>query len=315
MSSPAVGHWREYRVARDDGDVRVYIAHDDNPKPIVLVIHGSGCAPLITVDADGALRDTSLFQDVIGARLDALHFAMIEKRGVVPLRFSADMSQQEKLDAFERASKECTAGYLQNVTKSARVSDVMAAVRALAPQAWTRHIILIGHSEGTHVVTGVLRDLKDVEVTAAGLLASAGPIPFYSGYVARDPGDRDQFQSTFDRVRMLQRADDDVMYQGLPARRWKTFWLQSTPIEDVRDSVVPLFVAQGTRDGTTLAADLFALEAIRQQPSRALRYVVVDEGDHAFETPGKKSQVPALIDDFISWSLDAQRGTGIAVLK
>jgi hypothetical protein len=40
------------------------------------------------------------------------------------------------------------------------------------------------------------------------------------------------------------------------------FLVDGTPIEDVRDSTVPLFVAQGTRDDTTLPADLFTLEAI-----------------------------------------------------
>jgi hypothetical protein len=82
-------------------------------------------------------------------------------------------------------------------------------------------------------------------IAAAALFASAGPTPFYGGYVARGAGDRQQFQSVFDRIRKLQSAEDDSMYQGLPARRWKTFWLDSTPIDDVRDSTVPLFVAQG----------------------------------------------------------------------
>ena len=114
---------------------------------------------------------------------------------------------------------------------------------------------------------------------------------------------------------MLQRAEDDFMHEGLPARRWKTFWLDSTPMEDVRDSTVPLFVAQGSRDDSTLAADLFALEAIRQQPRRAIRYVVVERGDHAFETPDGKSHVSELFDDFVRWALDGKRQTSLATIK
>jgi hypothetical protein len=176
-----------------------------------------------------------------------------------------------------------------------------------------KEIVLAGHSEGSHVVTGVLRRLGQPTIVAAGLFASAAPIPFYAGYAARG-ADSARFREVFDRVRMLQRADDDLMYQGLPARRWKTFWLESTPVEDVRDSMVPLFVGQGSRDGSTLAADLFALEAIRQQPARSIRYVVVDGADHAFGTP-KGDRLGPLFDDFLTWATDANRQTSVDLLK
>ena len=82
---------------------------------------------------------------------------MAEKRGIRPLQFASDMTQQDKVNAFERATRECSAEYLQNITKRARVDDVLATVRALTDQPWARRIILVGHSEGTHVTTGVLR--------------------------------------------------------------------------------------------------------------------------------------------------------------
>jgi dipeptidyl aminopeptidase/acylaminoacyl peptidase len=105
------------------------------------------------------------------------------------------------------------------------------------------------------------------------------------------------------------------MYQGLPARRYKTFWLESTPIEDVRDSDVPLFVVQGTRDGTVLASDLFAMEAIRRKPNRPIRYVVVQGGDHAFGMPDGTSRVTALFADLLDWMLDPEKTTTTAVVK
>ena len=312
---PRSGHWAHYQVDNGGRGIDVYIAHDSQPKPVLILIQGSGCAPLMTADADDTFHDTSLFQDLIAPRLNRLHFVMIEKRGIAPLRFSPGMSQQDKVNAFERAERQCSPEYLHNVTKRARVADTTATVRALAGQPWARQIVLAGHSEGTHVATGVLREMSGAEIAAAGLFASAGPIPFYGGYVARGAGNRERFQSIFDQVRMLQRADDDYMYEGLPARRWKTFWLDSTPIEDVRDSTVPLFVAQGSRDDTTLPADLFTLEAVRQQPNRSVRYVVVDQANHAFETPDGRSRLEELFDDFVQWALDVNRQTGLAVLK
>jgi pimeloyl-ACP methyl ester carboxylesterase len=313
VSSTSSGHWARYRINRAAGDIDVYLAHDAKPKPIVLLIQGSGCLPLVTVEADGTLHDTTLFQDLIQPRLEKLHFAAVEKRGVGPLRFSAEMTHQDKVDAFERAQRECSTEFLRHATKQNRVEAILATIDALARQRWAGPVILAGHSEGTHVVTGVLRGPKP-GVAAAGLFASAGPTPFYGHYVARGAGDRAEFRRVFEEVRMLQRANDDFLHDGLPGRRWKTFWLQSTPIEDVRDSVVPIFVAQGTRDGTTLPADLFVLEAIRQQPNRPLRYVVVQQGDHAFETPDGKPHVRELFDDFVTWALDANRQTGLATI-
>lgn len=309
------GRWARYRANDGDTDVDVYLAHSEQPRPVVLLLHGSGCAPEFTVESDRSFHETSIFQDAIGPALHRVHVAVVERRGVEPLAFSAGMSDDDKRLAFERAERECGTEYFQQATKPARVADAVTTVRALREQPWAREIILAGHSEGTHVVTGALRQITDGAVDVAGLFASAGPIPFFGGYVARGPGDRELFKRTFDRVRLLQGADDDFVYQGLPARRWKTFWLDSTPIEDIRDSNVPLFVAQGSRDDTTLPADLFTLEAIRQQPGRPIRYVVVDLGNHAFETPDGRWRIAALFADFLSWALDPERETSLDVLK
>jgi len=315
VGDPSQGRWTRYRANAGDVSVDVYLARTDQPRPVVVLLHGSGCMPEFTVEADGSFHETSIFQDAIGPALDQVHFAVVERRGVEPLAFSAGMNDEDKRKAFERAEHECSAEYFQHATKPARVADAVTTIRALREQMWARGIVVAGHSEGTHVATGVLQQLTDSAVEVAGLFASAGPLPFFGGYVARGPGDRELFKRTFDRVRMLQAADDDFMYQGLPARRWKTFWLNSTPIEDVKDSTVPLFVAQGSLDDSTLPADLFALEAIRQQPDRPIRYVVVDKGDHAFATPDGRWRVAALFADFLSWALDPKRETSVDVLK
>ena len=271
--------------------------------------------PDFTVERDGTFHETSIFQEAIGPSLERAHFAVVERQGVEPLVFTDEVTQDEKRRTFARAEQECTDEYFQAATKPIRVADAITAIRALREQPFVREVILAGHSEGTVVVTGVLRELNDLEIMAAGLFASAGPIRYFCGYVARSPGDREQFERRFGLIRMLQRADDDFMWEGLPARRWKTFWLGSTPIEDVRDSTVALFLAHGTRDDTTLCADLFAFEAIRQQPDRPLRYVVVEDGNHAFETADGRWRVAELFEDFLTWAFDTDRQTSLAVLR
>jgi pimeloyl-ACP methyl ester carboxylesterase len=225
------------------------------------------------------------------------------------------MTEEQQRTAFDNAERDCSSEYYETATKPIRVEDGIIAVRALRQQPWVRSVILAGHSEGTEVVTGLLQQFNDAEISVAGLFASAGPIRFFCGYAARGPGNRELYNQAFNRIRTLQGTNDALMWNGLPARRWKTFWLGSTPIDDVRDSTVPLFVAQGERDDTTLCADLFALEAIRQQPARPIRYVVVERGNHAFETPDGQRRAADLFQDFLAWALNPNRETSLASLK
>jgi pimeloyl-ACP methyl ester carboxylesterase len=253
---------------------------------------------------------TSLFQDVVAAASRRVHFAVIEKPGIAPLKFDSAMNQEEKRRAFDLAGFRCNQEFFEHATKTVRVDDVRVAMAALARQRWASGFILVGHSEGTHVATGVLKS-RPAEPVLAALFASAGPTPFWSGYVS-EGGTRAGFERAFNRIRMLQTADDGLM--GFPARRSKTFWLESTPLDDIRESMVPLFVAHGTRHGTILAPDLFVIEAVRLQPTRPLRYVVLENGDHAFETAPGQSRIPEIFNDFLDWALDAGRATSTAVL-
>lgn len=313
VSLASGGAWSEYSIEGPSRPVRLFLAHDDQPKPVVFLLQGSGCAPSFTVDEHGTYRSTSLFQDVVAAASRRVHFAVVEKPGVAPLKFAAGLNREEKSRLFDLASFPCAREFVENATKSVRVDDVRAAMTALAREPWVSGFILVGHSEGTHVATGVLKSRPAESVLAAGLFASAGPTPFWSAYVS-EGGTRAGFERAFNRVRMLHDADDGLMYEGLPARRWKTFDLESTPMDDVRESLVPLFVAHGTRDGTTLAPDLFVIEALRQQPTRALRYVVLENGDHAFETASGHSRVEEIFNDFLDWALNTDRATGTVVL-
>jgi pimeloyl-ACP methyl ester carboxylesterase len=307
--------WSAYETQGDGRMVSVFVMHDLQPKPVVFLLQGSGCLPAFTSHASGRFDTTSLFQDVILRESNRVHFAVVEKPGVAPVRFTASMTHEQQRKAFERASNECTAEFYKNATKPVRVADVLCAIAAVSGQPWARGVILVGHSEGTHVATGVLRRARRGTVSGAALFASAGPVQFWSASVSSNGASREGFQSAFDRMRTLQNAPDDLMYEGLPARRYKTFWLESTPIEDVRDSDVPLFVAQGTRDGTLMASDLFAMEAVRQQPKRSLRYVVVEGADHAFQMRDGSSRVAPLFETFLDWVLNPERQTSIGVLR
>jgi hypothetical protein len=62
-----------------------------------------------------------------------------------------------------------------------------------------------------------------------------------------------------------------------------------------------------------MPSDLFVMEAIRLKPKRAIRYVVVEGGHHAFETEFRGSRAGDLFNDFLEWALDPGRITSTVV--
>jgi len=191
VGDPPSGRWARYRAHGGGTDVDVYLAHSAQPKPVVVLLHGSGCAPEFTRESDGSFQETSIFQDAIGAALDRVHVAVVERRGVEPLAFSADMSDETKRLAFERAEKECSAEYFQQATKPARVADTVTAIRALRITA-TR--------SGSSMGNGRMRTFSTTPKTAAFT-----PIASASVLTAANvrPGARR-------RTRMLFRKSDSI---------------------------------------------------------------------------------------------------------
>lgn len=78
---------------------------------------------------------------------------------------------------------------------------------------------------------------------------------------------------------------------------------------------VPVFVAHGTAD-THVAmanADLFVVEAMRQQKERPLRYLVVDGAGHGFEARDNDVQSEVL-SDFTNWAASGANGRSFATI-
>jgi hypothetical protein len=86
---PRPGRWQPFEVRGTHRRVDAYIARDDTPKPVVVLLHGSGCHPDFTSDPDGSPHETSVFQDAIAATLAVAHVAIVERPGVDPLTFTA----------------------------------------------------------------------------------------------------------------------------------------------------------------------------------------------------------------------------------
>ncbi len=178
--------WAHHLVVHESRQLDVFIVSDDRRKPVVVMLPGSGCTPLFVHLPNKGYEDTSPYADLITTRRDRFHFAMIEKAGVEVLRFPPGLSATEMESMFARPN--CTREYLNDVRLDTRSRDVAVAIEAIQREPWAGPVLLVGHSEGSHVVAYVAGHHREVNLTAVGLLASAGPTPFFAGYVASGPG-------------------------------------------------------------------------------------------------------------------------------
>lgn len=305
------GLWTEYRVDNQGTPVHAFIRADATAKPVVVLLQGSGCLPLFTVDGEGAYHGTTLFDDVIRDQSDRFHFVLIEKRGVSALRFPAGMPRDEQIAQFGRVQNgECSSEYFAAESKDVRVADTSAVIQAVAHAPWAKDILVVGHSEGTRVAAGLARTPAASKIRALALLSSTGLLG-----ARNDPSHREQFRASVEWLQRLQTASEDERIEGLTGRRWKSYTITATPLDDLRDTTIPVFVAHGGREPDLLGADIFVLEMLRFQPKRPLRYVVVADGDHAFETSTHVARIGQLFDDFTSWSASLPPSITLGVIE
>jgi hypothetical protein len=64
------GSWSEYSVKGPARQIRLFLAHDDQPKPIVFLLQGSRCYPSFTVDGHGTVSPVC-FRTLLPLRGDA----------------------------------------------------------------------------------------------------------------------------------------------------------------------------------------------------------------------------------------------------
>jgi len=189
-----------------------------------------------------------------------------------------DAGATRKRADFQLAVVDCT----EPRGKDARARAIALATRGLRTQPWVARVVLAGDDEGADVAAAALRYLAPADVGALGLFAGGG-ISHLFGTISegRRAGDAQQ------RFAALLAMPD-------PAA-------ESTPLDDLVPSSVPVFVTQGTRDPRIDSADALVVELLRRNAHRVIRYVVLDGVDRdlraADGTHGEE-----LLAEFVKWS-------------
>jgi pimeloyl-ACP methyl ester carboxylesterase len=302
-----------WQVTRSDGpSLAVYVARQDeqSKKPLVLYLQGSHCLPLFMIsEKDGRRREKStvLFSETVPAELSRVHFAAIERRGLKS--FGAPPASE----AEARTAARCTPEH-GSVSKRERVKDAADTVLALSKEPWVGGIFLLGHSEGAYVASGTVRHLGDGSVNAVGLLSGPGPTQFFDFLIeGRRRGDLVEVKTVFDELIWITGSSASGDYRGAAIERQVSYGVDSTSIDDLRDSHVPIFVANGTDDDQSPpeSADVFVAEMLRSR-SRLLRYVILPGMDHAYYSRSEdKDHAGRVLKSFVDWALAPQKDRSV----
>ncbi len=257
---------------------------------------------------DGRERkvSTALFSEFTAAQLERVHVVWVERRG---LQSFGPLPPSE--EAAERLAH-CTTAH-GGVSKRERVADVAAVADAFARSPFVESIYVVGHSEGAYVASGVVKQLGH-SVKAVGLLSGPGPTQFFDWLVqARRDNDSQAALRVLRDMVWLTSGNATGDYRGAAIERQLTYSIESTSIDDLAQSKVPIFVAQGTEDSKAPveSSDLFVAEALRDR-ERRIRYLTLPGLDHGYrDAKSGKDYAPHVLDAFLDWALSGAKGRSI----
>ncbi len=293
-------------VTRPNGPpLDVYVARTEGRRPLVVLVQGSHCLPLFMSRPGREVSTLFVRPDQLERELGRVSFAVVERRGL--RSFGAAPASEAEAKTLAR----CTAEH-GGVDKRERVADVADAVRALRGQPWVGPVFVLGHSEGADVAAGVAGRLGDA-FAGVGLLSGAGPTRFFDDIAnARRQGRPVAVKAALDDLIALTGPQPPAEYAGAASVRQLSYAVDSTPLDDLRASALPIFVAGGTRDEKSPieSADLFVAEMLRAR-ARRLRYVMLPDLDHAYMTPDGADRMPDVLRAFVDWALEPMKGRDV----
>ena len=259
--------------------ITFYLSDASSPKPLALIIQGSGCNALFRPLADGQMSAVGYHNVFRGLGEERYRVLAVEKPGTRSTAEAPSGGQAE----------DCPRRFLEEHTVerwAAALSAALAAARAATNVVGERTLV-IGHSEGG-VMAGRLAG-DDPKVSHVALLASPGPDPVEElvqwGESRKRP--RTDTLAMIARIRAAPDSTEDFAF-GHPHRRWASF-LEANAVHDLLGSSARIFAAHGDADANWPVAAHDAIVARLRERGREVTALRLPGADHALNAPGQRT--------------------------
>lgn len=267
-------------VATDAGGraITYYLSNGAAPRPLALVIQGSGCGALfrpLTSAAMSAVGYHNVFRSVGGDRYRVL---AVEKPGARPVTEPPSGGQADG----------CPSAFLAEHTVEGWAEALHAALADARrrPGVVANGTLVIGHSEGGVLAARLAR--LDPGVSHVALLASPGPDPAEELIRWNEARGRSRAETTASIARMRAQADSTAeLFLGHPFKRWASF-LAADPVADLLSSKARVFAAHGAADTSWPVAAHDALVMRLRGAGRQVAAHRLDGADHSLLVAGQK---------------------------
>lgn len=292
--------------------LRYYLAPSpDGPRPLLVVIQGSGCGPLFVSAHDGL--NATAAQDIL-IQLAAGRFAVmvVEKPGVEPESTPA---------SSDGTAADCSALFraghsLPNWSRA--ISSAIDDARTDPRVDGAAPVRLLGMSEGAVTAARLAHDRPDIS-----------HVVFISGFgcdqwhdmlvVARRAADAEHasaapeqraaaVHAAIERTEAGLRAvaadpdNPDRLFEGQTHLFWSTFGL-ACPASDLANADADVFVAYGTSDEQVDAGAVESIVSARLAAGRTVTTRRILGGTHVLNTPttGPFENILAVFRDSLDW--------------
>ncbi len=300
---PAQLGFEAYQLKTDElGVVNYYLtpSTDDEPKPLMVYLDGSGADPLFQQVEQGISSTIAMDYQQLSKNYQVL---VISKPGV-PFIGKGPLSVAGYSDYKEPVA------YTERLSLAWRVESAHLIIQKLVEENTVdpTRIVILGFSEGAQVAPFVAE--KNQHVSHVLLFGGNGLNQFFDPIItARQKAltgqtSEESAQRTIDSLYSVyadiyaQPASTQKRWWGHTYKRWASF-AQRDPLEVLIELDIPIYMANGSLDeNSVLSADYIKLEFIRQGKQN-LTYKTYPNYDHQFnelifENGAFKDAIPQL---------------------
>ncbi|HQV53372.1 MAG: hypothetical protein IPF95_10330 [Flavobacteriales bacterium] len=266
--------------------------------PVILLVGGSKCIPLFMYHEKKQRIVSSMmfYQTLIDSTYNA-NVIGVEKRNI------------RSFGTFTPAilEKECSDTY-GLIEKGDKVDDLISVIGSLSSLDRVGDIYLMGHSDGADIVSGAAhrlgdKKLNDHHVKAVAFLSSGGPTRTFERILGvKDSAEL--VQKEFDKLLWLtsHKNSGDSIVDGDPVKYQTSFTIDTTPLDELRDLNIPVFIAHGMNDAKVniLSDDLLAAELLRNE-TRKVKYLRLKGLDHSYTDENGEPHQDLVLISFMNW--------------